>query len=111
MGVESRRHNKDSFLAMVRKVSKITSKYQVTVPKAIAERYRIRPGDEIEWLPAGDAIRVVPGRAHSPIGDVALRLKLFDQATQRHRARARPRQTSPDRGWSREDLYRRGRSR
>lgn len=30
-------------------MSKITSKYQVTVPKKIAEAYGIRPGDEIEW--------------------------------------------------------------
>jgi AbrB family looped-hinge helix DNA binding protein len=41
-------------------MSRVTSKLQVTVPKAIAERYGIRPGDEIDWVPAGDAIRVVP---------------------------------------------------
>jgi AbrB family looped-hinge helix DNA binding protein len=29
-------------------MGKVTSKLQVTVPKAIAQRYGIRPGDEIE---------------------------------------------------------------
>ena len=37
-------------------MAKVTSKLQVTVPKAIAEQYSIRPGDEIDWAPAGDVI-------------------------------------------------------
>jgi hypothetical protein len=42
-----------------------------------------------------------------------LQLRLFDQATERHRRRAAARATGRPRkrGWSREDLYRRGRSR
>jgi AbrB family looped-hinge helix DNA binding protein len=92
-------------------MSKITSKYQVTVPKAIADHYRIGPGDEITWIPAGDAIRVLPGRALTPPADPATRLRLFDQATERHRGRSRRRKPlSGDRGWTREDLYGRGRS-
>ncbi|HEY7724128.1 MAG TPA: AbrB/MazE/SpoVT family DNA-binding domain-containing protein [Anaeromyxobacteraceae bacterium] len=43
-------------------MARVTSKLQVTVPKALADRYRMRPGDEIEWQAAGDAIRVVPQR-------------------------------------------------
>jgi len=93
-------------------MAKVTSKYQVTVPKKIADRYSIRPGDDIEWVAAGEVIRVIP-----PVHQVASenresQLHLFDQATERNRRRpvehrkARPR----DRGWSREDLYRRGRS-
>jgi AbrB family looped-hinge helix DNA binding protein len=31
-------------------MAKVTSKLQVTIPKAIADRYRIRPGDEIEFV-------------------------------------------------------------
>ena len=31
-------------------MSKVTSKLQVTVPKAAAERYGIRPGDAIDWV-------------------------------------------------------------
>jgi len=41
-------------------MAKVTSKYQVTVPKKIAERYSIRPGDDIDWVAAGEVIRVIP---------------------------------------------------
>lgn len=93
-------------------MAKVTSKFQVTVPKTIAARYSIRPGDEIEWIPAGDVIRVVPARTKAPSDDPAARVLLFDQATERHRRRPRPRKhPSGDRGWTREDLYGRGRSR
>jgi AbrB family looped-hinge helix DNA binding protein len=95
-------------------MAKITSKLQVTVPKAIADRYGIRPGDQVEWTPAGEGIRVtrVSRRGRdTKHGIVARRLRLFDQATERQRSRAetamqgRP---ARDRGWTREDLYRRG---
>jgi AbrB family looped-hinge helix DNA binding protein len=107
-------------------MAKVTSKLQVTVPKAIADRYRIRPGDELEWIPAGDTIRVVPSASlqgkHHP-RTVEERLKLFDQATTRQRFReGNPEKTEEpperpwkpheiERGWRREDLYTRGRSR
>jgi bifunctional DNA-binding transcriptional regulator/antitoxin component of YhaV-PrlF toxin-antitoxin module len=99
-------------------VAKVTSKLQVTLPKALAERYRIEPGDEIEWEAAGDVIRVVPsGKARRL--DVAARLRLFDRATARQRDRERARPPAPDalpavdgdRGWTREELYDRGRPR
>ncbi|MGH9454726.1 MAG: AbrB/MazE/SpoVT family DNA-binding domain-containing protein [Terriglobia bacterium] len=105
-------------------MEKVTSKLQLTVPKAIADRYSIRPGDELDWIPAGDAIRVIPlnsssGKRHGRT--VEERLRLFDQATERERQR----EANPDRGeipaegavkpheiergWRREDLYTRGR--
>jgi AbrB family looped-hinge helix DNA binding protein len=34
---------------------KVTSKLRLTVPKAIADQYGIRAGDELEWIPAGPA--------------------------------------------------------
>ena len=40
-------------------MAKVTSKLQVTVPKAIADRFGIRPGDDIEWRAEGNAIRVL----------------------------------------------------
>ena len=40
-------------------MAKVTSKLQLTLPKAIADQYKIRPGDDLDWLPAGEAIRVV----------------------------------------------------
>jgi AbrB family looped-hinge helix DNA binding protein len=95
-------------------MSKVTSKLQVTVPKAIAERYGIRPGGDIEWVPAGDAIRVVPGGRPERPADPERRLKLFDAATARQRARESGgprRRAARGRGWTREDLYERGRSR
>jgi AbrB family looped-hinge helix DNA binding protein len=89
----------------------VTSKLQVTIPKAIADRYGIAPGSEIEWLPAGDAIRVVPESQRPIADDTERRLRLFDAATARQRARQSGKQPSArpaDRGWRREDLYARG---
>jgi AbrB family looped-hinge helix DNA binding protein len=93
-------------------MSKVTSKLQVTLPKAIADRYGIRPGDEIEWLVSGDLIRVVPLSKQAKTLSLTERLRRFDLATARQQKRnKRPRASSYDRGWSREDLYRRGRTR
>lgn len=96
-------------------MSKVTSKLQVTVPKALADRYRIMPGDDIRFEEAGEVIRVVPADAgRQPVRlDVETRLRLFDAATRRQRAREaeRPELRSDKRGWTREELYRRGRSR
>jgi len=105
-------------------MAKVTSKLQLTVPKAIAHRYGIRPGDKLDFLPAGDSIRVVRARVDKRQGlTIDQRLALYDQATKR----LRQRETSPDRaeipakpgwkpheierGWRREDLYTRGRPR
>jgi AbrB family looped-hinge helix DNA binding protein len=94
-------------------MAKVTSKYQVTVPRKIADSYNIHPGDEIDWVAAGETIRVIPpGRQAAPL-DRESQLRLFDQATERNRKRsaADRRQPPRDRGWKREDLYTRGRSR
>jgi bifunctional DNA-binding transcriptional regulator/antitoxin component of YhaV-PrlF toxin-antitoxin module len=100
-------------------MAKVTSKLQLTVPKAIAEQYKIRPGDELDWLPAGETIRVIKrSRPKSRRGDTASveqRLRLFEEAT----ARQEKRNTAfrkkhgnvpqpSNRGWTREDLYDRG---
>jgi bifunctional DNA-binding transcriptional regulator/antitoxin component of YhaV-PrlF toxin-antitoxin module len=104
-------------------MAKVTSKLQLTLPKVIAERYKIRPGDDLDWLPAGEAIRVVKRAAAESAGPATLRerLQLFDQATARQRRRQagsgkrRPGLSSQgsqkDRGWTREELYDRGLSR
>jgi AbrB family looped-hinge helix DNA binding protein len=93
-------------------MAKVTSKFQVTVPKTIAERYSIHPGDDIDWVAAGDVIRVIPPGKEVAPQDRDSKLRFFDQATERQRKRASARRTnrSPERGWTREDLYRRGRS-
>ena len=92
----------------------MTSKRQVTLPKDLADEYGIEPGDEIDWERAGDAIRVVPRRRPGPGLSVAERLALFDAAARRHEARwagVTLHPTPPtDRGWTRDDLYDRGRA-
>ncbi|MDQ5856675.1 MAG: AbrB/MazE/SpoVT family DNA-binding domain-containing protein [Acidobacteriota bacterium] len=91
-------------------MSKVTSKLQVTIPKAIADRHGLRPGDEIEWVSTGDSIRVAPVIRPKPLG-IAERLRLFDAATKRLRRKHWVGEAPKDRGWTREELYDRGRAR
>jgi len=110
--------NKDIILAILLTMAKVTSKLQLTLPKAIADQYKIRPGDNLDWLPAGEAIRVVKRDAADGAEPATIkeRLQLFDQATARQRKRQagsgkrRPASQS-GRGWTREELYDRGLSR
>src|ERR1700675_4963756 len=100
-------------------MAKVTSKLQLTLPKAIADQYKIRPGDDLEWLPAGESIRVVKRLATERTEPSTLkeRLQLFDQATARQRKRRagsatrQPSAARQSRGWTREELYHRGLSR
>ncbi|HUP44321.1 MAG TPA: AbrB/MazE/SpoVT family DNA-binding domain-containing protein [Thermoanaerobaculia bacterium] len=96
-------------------MAKVTSKYQVTIPKALADELRIKPGDDIDWETAGDSIRITPARRSGSREDVvASRIRMFDEATSRQRKRqsAGPtRKRATSRGWTREDLYDRGRTR
>jgi AbrB family looped-hinge helix DNA binding protein len=93
-------------------VGKVTSKLQVTVPKAIADQYRIKPGDEIVWVPGGESIRVHTRKARAPERSAATSLRLFDDATKRQKKRNEGVAASTSaRGWTREDLYGRGRAR
>jgi AbrB family looped-hinge helix DNA binding protein len=94
-------------------MAKVTSKLQVTVPKAIADRFRIRPGDDIEWRAEGNAIRVLPRVDGGASLDRAARLRSFDEATARQQPRNRlgRRARRTDRGWTREELYDRARPR
>ena len=97
---------------------KVTSKLQLTVPKAIADQYGIKPGDELEWVPAGENIRVELVRRKAKTGQqltVEERLALFDantkwldeiQAEELKEAAAKgTRITRENRGWTREELY------
>lgn len=92
-------------------MGKVTSKYQVSIPKAFADRLGVKPGDEIDWQLAGQELRVTavrPGRMIT----VEERLRSFDAATDRQAKRNRSGRTRvKDRGWTREDLYDRGRTR
>jgi len=91
-------------------MAKVTSKLQLTLPKAIATEHGIRPGDEVEVVSAGEAIRILPLREMRP-DEVATRLHLFDLATERQARRDRDQGRAgrgEERGWRREELYTRG---
>ena len=92
-------------------MSKVTSKYQVSIPKTLADKLGVRPGDELEWRLAGRELRVAPETARRLPAEE--RLKLFDEATMRQSTRNRRRRGEKAglRGWTREELYDRGRSR
>jgi AbrB family looped-hinge helix DNA binding protein len=94
-------------------MGKVTSKYQVSIPKRLAERLRIEPGDEIDWSIAGEELRITRAAAAQPIS-VEAKLKMFDAATLRQASRNRraaKSAASTGRGWTREELYQRGRGR
>jgi AbrB family looped-hinge helix DNA binding protein len=99
-------------------MAKVTSKLQLTVPKAIANQYGIKPGDELEWVPAGESIRVELVRRKARAGHELTtddRVELFDantkwldeiQAEELKEAKAKgTRITRENRGWTREELY------
>lgn len=99
-------------------MSRVTTKLQLTVPKKIADQYGIRPGDELEWIPAGDTIRVEVARTKTRNCSkltVEERLAVFDdntkwldqvQADQLKKVKTNStRITRQNRGWTREELY------
>lgn len=92
----------------------MTSKRQVTVPKALADQYGIKPGTELDWQAAGDVIRVIPPGRRTPGLSTESRLELFVAATERQRQRELDSPIRPadgaDRGWTRDELYDRHRS-
>jgi AbrB family looped-hinge helix DNA binding protein len=92
-------------------VSKVTSKYQVSVPKALADRLGVRPGDELGWEIVGRELRATPGLPLKTT--VEERLRSFDDATRRlaRRKRSHSDDKGSDRGWTRDELYARGRTR
>lgn len=96
-------------------MAKVTSKLQITIPKRLAEQVGIAPGDEVDFVAAGDGIRMVPaGRRAARALSTAERLRLFRVATARQRAREKNiKVTHSDkgRGWTREELYSRVKSR
>ncbi|MFQ5527589.1 MAG: AbrB/MazE/SpoVT family DNA-binding domain-containing protein [Thermoanaerobaculia bacterium] len=91
-------------------MAKVTSKLQVTIPKAIADQYGIKPGDEIAFKPAGPQIRVVPPRSRRKRLSRAELLRLFDAEEARIQERWKDlvvNQPVGGRDWTREDLYER----
>ena len=98
-------------------MARVTGKFQITLPKRLADSYGIRVGDDVDIVAAGEMIAILPARTLTPLLSREERLRHFDQATRRQQARqeAHPRGGQPgvasDRGWGREELYTRGRPR
>ena len=91
-------------------MSRVTSKLQVTLPKAIADSHNIRPGSEIQFESAIDCIRIVTGETRNELAlEEKLRLLKGARRRQQFRNKNFRRPTKPvRRGWKRDDLYERG---
>ena len=94
-------------------MARVTGKFQITLPKALVDQCGIRVGDELDLRPIGRSIQM----ARRSVPDATRlrheRLSQFDRATKRQRARQTTTVVAPtrSRGWTREDLYDRGRTR
>ncbi len=94
-------------------MTRVTGKFQITLPKRLVDTYGIRVGDEVELRAAGEVIAIVPAGVAKPRLSLEERLRLFDEAMRRVREQTplpEPAATE-DRGWTRDELYDRGRSR
>ena len=91
-------------------MAKVTGKFQITLPKAVVDRCGIRVGDELELRSTGQSIQIDRRRSDGSQG-VRDRLAHFDSATTRQRTRETSLPHTRSRGWTREELYVRGRTR
>ncbi len=94
-------------------MTRVTGKFQITLPKRLVDAYGIRLGDDVEIVAAGESIAIRPARSGTRGLSPEECLRHFDDATRRQEARqreARPR-AGKDLGWTREELYPRGRPR
>ena len=94
-------------------MAKVTGKLQITLPKALADRCGIRVGDDLEVRGVGRSIQIDRRTGPEAASLRADRLLHFDAATRRQRSRRahRASTTARARGWTREQLYVRGRTR
>lgn len=91
-------------------MSKVTSKLQVSIPKVLADKFGIRPGDDLQWEGADQTLRVRLAASTRGGFSRADKLALFDATTRRQSQREASRQVAKatKRGWTREELYTRG---
>ena len=94
-------------------MAKVTGKFQITLPKALVDECGIRIGDELGLRPIGRSIQIDRRSAPDRSRLRHDRLTHFDRATKRQQARQSVRSVQParSRGWTREELYVRGRTR
>jgi bifunctional DNA-binding transcriptional regulator/antitoxin component of YhaV-PrlF toxin-antitoxin module len=93
-------------------MSKVTSKLQVTIPKAVALEHDIHPGSDITFVSDHGDLRILPpSQGEGGLGlSTEERLALFDAVTARQTARDARRAVGREsatlgRGWRREALY------
>ncbi len=91
-------------------MSKVTSKLQLTLPKAIAVQHGIKPGDSLEWASAAGEIRIVPKKAKRSALNPKQRVRIWSDVMRRvdqsaKRNSLKPARPGEKRGWTREDLY------
>ena len=90
-------------------MAKVTGKFQITLPKAAVTQSGIEVGDTLDIRVNGSVLvvtrRIGAGIERGP----EERLTHFDRATRRQRLR-RPVPKGATRGWTREELYGRGRA-
>lgn len=93
-------------------MSKVTSKFQISIPKSIVDEAGIQVGDELLWEKSGADLRLRLASEPSRRLTAPERLALFDSARARQKQRERKRVTkraavepANERGWTREDLY------
>jgi AbrB family looped-hinge helix DNA binding protein len=97
---------------MMEAMAKVTGKFQITLPKTVVERHEIRVGDELDVTSNGGALQIVRRRVSANRRRQRdQRLSHFDRATKRQGARRSAPGATRSRGWTREELYGRGRAR
>ena len=96
-------------LGMIAFMAKVTGKFQVTLPKSAVDQCGIQIGDTLVVRVSGGAMQITRSAADDPGHRIRDRLLHFDRATRRRRDRALA--TGAARGWTREELYDRGRAR
>ena len=94
-------------------VAKVTGKFQITLPRALVDQCGIRVGDDLELRATGRWIQIDRRGATDAVRLRNERLEHFDRATKREAVRQTRRSAlaARSRGWTREELYVRGRAR
>jgi len=92
-------------------MSKVTGKYQITLPKAVVDQCGIRVGEELAVYAVGEHIHMHKA-TQAPTLSRKERLAHFDLATERQaRRKTKQGKAGDSRGWTRDELYTRGRTR
>lgn len=88
-------------------MSKVTSKLQVTIPKAVADHYGIRPGDEVRWEVREGGPLMAPEKSLRDRPPVEERTARFLESVARVARLQEASEIAPGggRGWTRDDLY------